>query len=74
MLPPHITKYFWGDNISELDLQKNKTYIIQTILDKGDQNAIKWLFSTIDPRTIKDMLPSIRLDKKSAHFWNTYLS
>ncbi len=74
MLPSYITKYFWGDNVSELDLQKNKAYIVQTILDKGDQDAIRWLFSAIDLSTIKDILPSIRLSKKSAHFWNIYLS
>lgn len=74
MLPPYVTKYFWGDTISELDIQKNKAYIIQTILEKGDQKAIKWLFSTIGLDSIKNTLPLIRLDKKSAHFWNTYLA
>ena len=73
-IPPHITKYFWGDNLDQLSVQKNKTYIIQTILEKGDQKAIKWLFSTIDKQAVKSSLHSIRLDKKSNHFWHIYLS
>ena len=73
-IPAYITKYFWGDNIHELDLQKNKQYIIQTILDKGDQEAIKWLFSLIDQKSIKDDLLKLRLSKKSKHFWKIYLS
>lgn len=74
LLPSYVTKYFWGDNLDELDIPKNKHYIIKTILEKGDENAIKWLFSTIDRNTIKSTLPSLRLDKKSAYFWNIYLS
>lgn len=74
IIPTYITKYFWGDNIGELDLQKNKQYIIQTILDKGDQEAIKWLFASIEKKSIKEHLPALQLSKKSKHFWQIYLS
>ena len=74
VIPSHITKYFWGDNISELDLPKHQSYIIQTILEKGDPEAIKWLFSTVEKQHIMNILPSLRLSKKSAHFWSIYLS
>ena len=72
-IPSFILKYFWGDDLSELDLQKNDKYIIQTLLEKGDQRAIKWLFSTIDQKTIKNTLSSLNLSKKSENFWNIYL-
>lgn len=72
-IPPYILKYFWGDNLDELNLQGNSNYIIQTLLEKGDQVAVKWLFSTLDRNAIKNALPKIRLSKKSANFWNLYL-
>lgn len=73
-IPSYIEKYFWGDNLDELDLEKKNTYIIQTLLEKGDQKAIKWLFSVLGESVIKEALPAVRLSKKSEHFWNLYLS
>jgi hypothetical protein len=73
-IPDYILKYFWGDNLNELDLQKNKIYIVQTLLEKGDQKAINWLFSNLDSIEVKKTLSSLRLSKKSEHFWNFYLS
>lgn len=73
-LPKHIEMYFWGDNIADLDIEKHKQYITQTILDRGDVRAIKWLFSTIDKESIKNTLSSLKLTKKSNNFWKVYLS
>lgn len=73
-IPPYITKYFWGDDLNDLNLHKNKKYIIQTILDKGDLEALRWLFLTIGHNHIKEALPTLRLSKRSDHFWKIYLS
>ena len=73
-LPTYITKYFWGDDLQELDLKKNKEYIIQTILEKGDQKAIQWLLSEFDKDTLRQLISQIKLSKKSANFWGLYFS
>ncbi len=73
-LPEHIKKYFWGDDTSELDLKKNEQYILQTLLERGDQAAVAWVLSKVDKKTIKSFLPRLRLSKKSAGFWNIYFS
>jgi hypothetical protein len=73
-LPEFITRYFWGDDLQQLDFSKNKKYILQTLLERGNQKAIQWLFSILDRDSIKSMLPRIKLSKKSAHFWNIYLA
>lgn len=72
--PAQIKKYFWGDNLEELTLEKNKKYIIQTLLDKGDSEALRWLFSKVNRDEIQQLLPSLRLQSKSANFWQLYLS
>jgi hypothetical protein len=72
LLPCFITQYFWGDDISQLDLEKNKKYIIETLLEKGDERALHWLFSNIDRQTIINFLPNVKLSKKSKTFWNIY--
>jgi hypothetical protein len=73
-IPAFLTRYFWGDNIDELDLKKHTKYIVQTLLENGDSHALKWLFSVLDKSSIKLLLPELRLSKKSANFWHIYLS
>ncbi len=73
-LPSYVIKYFWGDDVEQLNIEKNRQYIVQTILEKGDQQAVRWLFSLLDRQTIKDILSSIKMDKKSERFWEIYLS
>jgi len=73
-IPQFVTQYFWGDDVKQLDIHKNEKYIIQVLLEMGNSNALHWLFSTINKQTIRNALPSLKLSKKSAQFWNIYLS
>lgn len=73
-LPTFITKYFWGDDLKELNWEKHHNYIIQTLLEKGDQRAYKWLLSKENPQSIHSLLSQLKLSKKSANFWSIYLS
>jgi hypothetical protein len=74
IFPRSVGRYFWGDNLSEISLEKHAKYITQTLLETGDTHAIRWLFSVVPPQIIKAMLPELRLSRKSAHFWKVYLS
>jgi len=73
-IPPHIIKFFWGDNCAELNFKNNKKYIVQTLLEKGDINDIKWLLSQSSPLDIRLLLPSLKLSSKSAHFWKIFFN
>lgn len=73
-LPSYVTQYFWGDNLKQLNISKNQKYIIQTLLEQGNNDALRWLFSTVGKQTVKNFLPALKLSKKSENFWNIYLS
>lgn len=73
-LPTHIKKYFWGDSLEELSWSKHRKYIVQVLLDKGDEEALKWLFTKINRDEVQKLLPSLKLQSKSANFWHIYLS
>jgi len=73
-LPEYITKYFWGDNLEELSLKNNYKYILQTILEKGDQIAVHWMFQNFSPNQIKKDIHTLKLSSKSTNFWNIYLA
>jgi len=72
-LPQQAKKYFWGDNLSELNWSAHKRYIIETLLNKGDQKSVSWLLRQTTPEEIIKLLPSLKLDSKSLNFWKIYL-
>lgn len=72
-LPKNITKFFWGDDLTDLSLIKHKPYITRTLLDRGDHSALHWLFGKISRSEAKQSL-SPKMRKKSLNFWQTYLS
>jgi len=73
-LPKNLHKYFWGDDLDELNWQDHQKYIVQTILEKGDKEAASWLLSKTGKSQLLEKLPELRLSPKSLNFWNLYLS
>lgn len=73
-MPTSVSRYFWGDNLQELDIQKHTKYIAQTLLEHGDSTAVKWLFSAMPIGALKSLFTSLKLSKKSMHFWSLYLT
>lgn len=73
-IPSRVKKYFWGDDLSQLNWQDHKQYIVQTLLNKGDEEAVSWLFKKAGPGQVKKMIPQLKLDPKSRNFWKLYLS
>ena len=73
-LPKYLHQYFWGDRLSELNLNDHRRYITQTILEKGDRQAASWLIKTTGKKNLKKSLSSLSLTPKSANFWRLYLS
>jgi len=73
-LPTSLNKYFWGDDLNDIKWPKGKNYIVQTLLEKGNKDAIGWLFGQVDKSQIVRMLPGLRLSQKSLNFWTIYLA
>lgn len=73
-LPKKVSKYFWGDNLKELNWENHKDHIIKTILEKGDSKAIAWLMTKTNKNYLKKIAKEKRLDPKSKHFWSFYFS
>ena len=53
-LPEFLKGYFWSVKFSELDVNKDRDYIIHQILSFGDLSAIRWLFRTYGKKIIKN--------------------
>lgn len=72
-LPKYVARYFWGDDLSQLNWEDHQDYISQTILNKGDLEAINWLFKKVEKKQLKEKLSTFQLDPKSKNFWKLYL-
>lgn len=73
-IPHQAKKYFWGDDLDQLNWEDHQQYIVQTLLEKGDFEELSWLFKQISKKEVYEMLPELKLSKKSRNFWEVYLS
>lgn len=73
-LPEELRRYFWDVDPGELSIEKNIRFIAERILNLGNQEDVKWLFSRIDIQYIKALVKNSRnLNNKTRNFWQTML-
>ena len=69
-LPKFLKRYFWDVDFSKLNKEENTSFIIERILEEGDEKAVKWLRKNFVFDEIKKVLcNSKNISKKSANFW-----
>lgn len=71
---PQLKKYFWDIDMDSLDTERHKKYILERLLEMGDEQAIKWMrevYSNAD--ILKALDQSRNISKKSLNFWNLIL-
>jgi len=65
---------FWDADWSKIDLEKHKTYVIERVLELGDPDAVRWLFSVYSDAEIKSVLETSRnISTKSVNYWTIIL-
>ena len=73
-IPKEFTKYFWEYDINKINPSKNCDLIIERILNYGNIDSIKWLFSIYEVEVIKKTLrTSRRLLPKTQNYWKLIL-
>jgi len=74
MIDKSLHAFFWDADPSQIDTRKNKAYIIERLLELGDERAVHWLFSTYSLEEIRRVLNNSRsLFPKSRRFWEIML-
>ncbi len=53
--PEGLQGILWSKDIKNLDLEKDKVYIIHQILSYGNLKQIKWLFTMYKPKEIQEI-------------------
>ncbi|HLD38456.1 MAG: hypothetical protein A3D75_01590 [Candidatus Levybacteria bacterium RIFCSPHIGHO2_02_FULL_37_18] len=75
MIPQNFKKYFWDTDFNSLNIEKHKKYIIERILELGDDEAVKWLNNVFKKDEIINTLKTSRtISRKSLNFWNLIIN
>jgi len=69
-LPLFLKKYFWDVDFSKLDKKAYAIFIIERILEEGDEKAVNWLRKSFTLGSIRKVLVSSRsISPRSANYW-----
>jgi hypothetical protein len=70
MLPDTIKRFFWDIPLSVVDRVLNKNYIIERILELGDDPAVRWLEGEYSPEDLRSVVQTSRaLSPRSRNYW-----
>ncbi len=73
-IPNSLKTLLWDSDISKLNIEKNKKYIIERILEYGDIPEVKWLFSNFEKDDIVEVLKkSKKLSVKTGNYFYNVL-
>ena len=73
-LPEMLRKYFWDCSFEDLRLAQYPIFISERILNLGDMDSLRWLFSKIDKEFLIDLVNKSRnLNKKTKNYWKLML-
>jgi len=72
-LPKSFSRYFWDIKIRDLNPQKNSQYIIQRLLEKGDEKAVRWLRKKFRrTELIKAIKERRGFSSETVNFWASF--
>jgi len=72
MIPSYVKPFLWSYDTDKMDLQKDKTRIINNVLNLGTSDATDWLFKTYSTKDIKNYLKNPlpgEISDKSLNYW-----
>ncbi|MDO8609757.1 MAG: hypothetical protein Q7R95_04360 [bacterium] len=68
-IPKKLQSTLWSVNVNNLDLEKDKTYIIHQIFSYGSLEEIKWVMNSYSKTEIKDVFTQPYKDYKRSRFY-----
>ena len=73
MIPLELHKFFWDCQVKEMDDDKYWFFIIERLLEHGNDIAVNWLMRHYTHEKIIKVVKSSRtLSRKTANFWKNF--
>ena len=74
-VPEAFKRFFWDIAFEKLSPREKPYYVINSLLDKGDLAAARWVVRTFPKEMIIDTLKTMRdFSPRSGTFWQRYLN
>ncbi len=74
-LPDFLRPIFWDTDFGQLRVPGHESYIIERVLEYGDDQAIRWLTRTFGLQAIADIVRQSRvLSPNTANLWALVLN
>lgn len=72
-LPKFLKKSFWDVDFLKIGRDFHSQFIIERILEYGNEKSVNWMRRNFKPHKIKNIISkSKRLSSRSANFWSIY--
>lgn len=70
MIPSYVKKYFWDVDTNKLNPNKHPYFVIERILEYGDEKALNWLLKYFKKSQLKQaLLKRKNISPRSANYW-----
>ncbi|MDC3424668.1 hypothetical protein NC797_09115 [Aquibacillus sp. 3ASR75-11] len=72
-IPEIFKPFFWDVDIKTIDLEFNRIYVIERLLNHGDHRTLRWLFSIYSLGDIREAVCVGRnFSLKTARYWQHF--
>jgi hypothetical protein len=72
-IPEHMAELFWDIDLKSLDPVENSDFIIERVLNMGDEDGLSWLWNGYSSDKILEVVKtSRRISRKTARCWQNY--
>ncbi|MGD2178656.1 MAG: hypothetical protein PVG71_12635 [Anaerolineae bacterium] len=69
-LPDFLHRFFWDTDFGQLRASQHQRYVIERLLEYGDDRAIRWLSRTYGVSAIADVVrQSRKISRNTANLW-----
>lgn len=66
---------FWDMEVAEIDIQKNARFVIERVLQYGNEEDFRWALGMYGTDALEDTVRISKvLDRKSLNFWCMYFT
>ena len=73
-IPKRFWIYFWDVDATKVDPSKKPYFVVQRMLDKGNDKAVRWILRSFPRSLIKKTLLTLRdFNPKTGNFWANFL-
>ena len=73
-IPKKFYGYFWDVDAKKVDPSKKPYFVIQRLLDKGDENSVRWVRRNFSENIIKETFTKMRdFSPWVGNFWQQFL-